>query len=530
MMYLLLLLCMCVASSPEISLDTTNMTVPMGGVALLPCKRINLPLNIMWKMEDGGNTNWMKLDLLSKVTDLNSALPSDLFLRNFTMMDSGIYDCTSQGQKLKSFLVKAKGKEQHYMTGMSKSNISLPCRVAMAGKSPTWLRRNRKIMNDRFNFKGTELEIVRLKHFDQDWYSCFSNGSTSHIYLQVLSSPSETPTSQKLEFDIGDMVALSCNVTHNWTQISWLRDSQPILSVERGIGAMLHQAAFIKGVPYLVIPSATLRDVGMYHCFANKLESRIWLNVGSSLPTHTGMEMFLKGRYWIIVAVAVAYMGFCSLITICYMLWRQKEEADSREAQSRFYKVSTVKRNVYFGSRSPKQDTDPKAMEMEYQNMTQMSPKGRDSDCYSDKSSFLGPSEDGGSYLEPNVGDTNLSDGDSYENADQELDAEESSEDGECYENASEEMKFESERSQSYEDMEGSLYLKKRNGVSQDENKLEEEDADSYENMETPVYALPHQSSMNNEKTAEEQPPEIYDDRGSSHGLSINKPRLAAHQ
>eukprot|EP00079_Xenopus_tropicalis_P013388 XP_002941751.3 PREDICTED: B-lymphocyte antigen CD19 [Xenopus tropicalis] len=520
MMHLLLLLCLCAASSPEILLDSTNMTVPMGGATLLPCKRMNWPLKIEWKMEDGGNTDWIKFHLLSKSIDLNFVSPSDLFLRNLSMMDSGRYTCTSQGHVLNEFLLKAKSKEKHYMTGMYNSNISLPCGVAMAGQSPEWLRINGR-MKGRFNVRGTDLEIVRLKYVDQGWYSCSLNGSTSYTYLQVLNSSAEAPTLQNQEFAIGESLALSCNLTHNWTKISWFRDSQPILSVERGTGAMLHQAALIQGVPYLLIPSASRQDLGMYHCFGDGMESRIWLNVTPPLPTPTGMEMFLKGSYWIIVAVAVAYVGFCSVITICYMLWSQKEEAGSREAESRFYKVSTLKRNVYFGSRDHNQETDPKAVEMDYQNVAQMPPKECGSDCFSDKSSFLGPSEDGDSYLEPNVGDPNLSDGVSYENADQELSAADSSEDGECYENASEETKHGSGGSQSYEDMKGSFYVKKKGGDSQEESKLEGEDADSYENMETPVYALPHQSSTSNEKPAEGRVAAMYDDAGSPHGFSM---------
>ncbi|XP_072273431.1 B-lymphocyte antigen CD19 isoform X2 [Pyxicephalus adspersus] len=189
-----------------------------------------------------------------------------------------------------------------------------------------------------------------------------------------------------------------------------------------------------------------------------------------SCKTATGFQKFMEEKYWIIVVSALGYVLFCSSLACGYITFRRRRKAEKeKKAKARFFKVSTA-RNLYMESIN-QEPANPKQDGM-YQNFSPT--KDRSSDRFSNKSSFLDPSEDGDSYLEPMA----------LEEVDQ------ISDDGVCYENATEEIKEGSIGSESYEDMNGP-----KNEQILTPQKTCEEDADSYENMQTPIYSQMNRST-----------------------------------
>ncbi|XP_063285097.1 uncharacterized protein LOC134570996 [Pelobates fuscus] len=169
-----------------------------------------------------------------------------------------------------------------------------------------------------------------------------------------------------------------------------------------------------------------------------------------------------------------------------YMCERRKRRSQKNQ-KARFYKASSATRNLYMDSPNPVQDADVKPADTMYLNFTELSVKEIKKDRNSAASSFLDPSVDGDSYLEPN-----------------DIEVDHVSEEEEEYENAKEEIKDPSDGSQSYEDMMGSTGI--RTEEEQIHTEAQEEDADSYENMQAPVYAQANHSTVSLNKAEDLSP------------------------
>ncbi|KAM4632262.1 B-lymphocyte antigen CD19 [Discoglossus pictus] len=432
-MLLLLILCLCTPTSPQISTDPTVVAVRPKGDAFLPCGKADLPLRLDWHLEGDSNDTWLSLELNYTIQEIEFISPMAVIIKNLSLQDSGEYSCS---------------------TGS---------------------------INDTDIYN---IEPVTENH-----------------------------------------VLMRCRAPEDWTLLSWHKGKTLMLTAKRGKGATRLHTAVLEGETFLYIPSATWKDTGTYNCIQGGNESVVLLNVTGHIEnTIIGFDIFFKEQYWIIIAVTLGYVSFCSLVICCYLRRRRKRKA-RREAKNRFFKVSTA-RNLYTDStlsheqgermRSRTKEPEVKLSEITYQNVKEVTPNGIHNDQLSENSSFLDVSGDEDSYLEPNAEDK-VSEGDCYENAKQEIIDKEGSEDGDCYENASEEIKDGSEGSQSYEDMKGSIYIKSETEQTPNEK---DEDADSYENMQTPIYALPNHSLNSLNKPAEEQPASVCQDKSPSCSLS----------
>ncbi|XP_053327321.1 B-lymphocyte antigen CD19 [Spea bombifrons] len=345
------------------------------------------------------------------------------------------------------------------------------------------------VTSEGLEFHSSSLMVIKqASREDSGSYSCSVDNKTENY---VITRVQRTGV-QNLGVDPENETLLSCEAPRNWTHLSWYRGGQVILEERRGRGASRSHVTLVGSETYLLITSVTPEDAGVYHCHQNGLNSSVRLVV----TQRTGLEMFFSERYWIIVAVALSYLAFCGAVMSFFVCTRRGKS--KQQPVARFYKVSSVARNLYTNAANQMQDTERKPADGTYQNVAGISLKRRSKECYSDCSSFMENSsgdnyeiadeentQDGASYLEPNAtAEDQISDGGCYEIPDGE-----DVEDGEHYENASEAMKETSEGSQSYEDMMGSMRAPNTNHVGEER----EEDTDSYENMQTPAY--PHSQS-----------------------------------
>ncbi|XP_053550377.1 B-lymphocyte antigen CD19 [Bombina bombina] len=405
-------------------------------------------------------------------------------------------------------------------------NALLPCGEAdlplnvnfqLEGKNNTWLKLEANYTTQDLDFILPNLLMLQNQSLeDYGNFSCFANNQTKL-----------TNEAYNYTKDTDNVVFISCPDPQDWTSLSWMKNLEVIMTFKRGSTANRLHMGLYKGKLYLFIPTVTTDDAGIYICIqGDNQTTRVMLNITGYLElshNRTGFEIFLNDGYWIISAVSLGYLAFCSTIMGCYMHVRQKLRT-RREAKNRFFRVNTA-RNLYTNSLlSQIQGTNVKLTEITYQNCTEVIQKEVDNDHYSDKSSFMDESLGEASYLEPDKdklsqGEASylepdkdkLSQGESYENANQETVDEVSLED-EDYENANEEIKDGSEGSQSYEDMKGSIYLK----PTPNETDEQGEDADSYENMDAAIFSNPNHSLDSLKKTPEVLPADVCQEKSLS--------------
>ncbi|XP_077130247.1 B-lymphocyte antigen CD19 isoform X3 [Ranitomeya variabilis] len=309
------------------------------------------------------------------------------------------------------------------------------------------------------------------------------DNTSSNYSCSVDDAPGDTHLSDS-ELDDVEEQRIACRAPRTWTRVQWSRGDEVIAMVHRA-GPQLSVKVMRKG-PSFVITSIIDEDSG-----GSSMVKMLNATCRGSPPhgNATGWQLFLKERYWIIVAVASSSALLCLLLAGGFVSIRRRRRA-RRRAKNSFFKMSSAARNLYTDSISPQTDVAHKDQDFTYQNVSPSKVVGND--CYSDKSSFL--SLGGDSYLEPMAegGDqTSVASG-CYEDPTKDRDDHGDSIDGDCYENTNEEIKDGSEGSQSYEDMKGSICVRtKAEGPADEGATPDEADADSYENMETPLYSQP---------------------------------------
>ncbi|XP_044160908.1 uncharacterized protein LOC122945782 isoform X2 [Bufo gargarizans] len=293
-----------------------------------------------------------------------------------------------------------------------------------------------------------------------------------------------------------------CHTPENWTLLQFSRGDDMIAMVHKA-EAWINVINVDRNGSAFFITSTAEEDDGSSPSFEEPVIKTLNVTCRWWSPPNKakGWQLFLEGRYWIIVAVASSSALLCLTLMGCFVSVKRRRRV-RRQAKSRFFKVSTTTRNLYTDSIDPEADVAYKDQDFTYQNVSLS--KVVNDDCFSNKSSFL--SVGGDSYLEPMVeGGDQVSDGGCYENTTPDRGDHQGSLDGDCYENASEEIKDGSEGSQSYEDMKGSICLQTETETLPDEGITQDEDADSYENMQTPLYTQLNRIIYPPHKPTEEQ-------------------------
>ncbi|XP_069590941.1 B-lymphocyte antigen CD19 isoform X3 [Ranitomeya imitator] len=272
------------------------------------------------------------------------------------------------------------------------------------------------------------------------------------------------------ELDDVEEQRIACRAPRTWTRVQWSRGDEVIAMVQRA-GPQLSVKVMRKG-PSFIITSIIDEDSGGSNMTKMLNATCRWS------PPHgnaTGWQLFLKERYWIVMAVASSSALLGLLLAGGFVSIRHRRRA-RRRAKNSFFKMSSAARNLYADSISPQTDVAHKDQDFTYQNVSPSKVVGGDS--------YLEPMAEGGDQASVASG--------CYEDPTKDRDDHEDCIDGDCYENTNEEIKDGSEGSQSYEDMKGSICVRaKAEGPADEGATRDEADADSYENMETPLYSQP---------------------------------------
>lgn len=352
----------------------------------------------------------------------------------------------------------------------AEGNFSLPCDryskliplkvkvVVEKSKNSSWVKLELNSMSVELNTSGPSLtlsETVNSLHK----ISCSAYNKEEQMSLE------RDPELNNETFDPGKNKSIFCNASDQWMTLKWFQQGHLIAMVTRA-GRNINIQVVREGPSSISITTVVSPDSENHKPGRSRrtTQKKTVKKVLLSCEAVTGLQIFFEEKYWIIVAAVLGYILFCLAVMWGYMIIRRRREAEKqRRAKARFFKVSTA-RNLY--TESINQEPANWKQDGMYQNFSLT--KDTSCDHFSNKSSFLDPSEDGDSYLEPM----------SPEEADQ------ISDDGDCYENANEQLKEGSIGSLSYEDMNGP-----KNGQSPTPGNNCEEDADSYENMQTPIYS-----------------------------------------
>ncbi|XP_073414781.1 B-lymphocyte antigen CD19 isoform X2 [Dendrobates tinctorius] len=331
-----------------------------------------------------------------------------------------------------------------------------------------------------------------------------SDNTSSNYSCNVDDAPRDAHLSDN---ELDDVVEqrIACSAPRTWTRVQWSKGDEVMAMVHRA-GPQMNVEVIRKG-PSIVITSTIDQDSGGDCCHNSSMVKVLNATCRGSPPhgNATGWQLFLKERYWMIVAVASSSALLCLLLAGGFVSIRRRRRV-RRRTKSSFFKISSTARNLYTDSISPqtaRSDVAHKDQDFTYQNVSPSKVVG--DDCYSDKSSFL--SLGGDSYLEPMAegGDQASDASGCYEDPTKDRGDHEDSIDGDCYENTNEEIKDGSEGSQSYEDMKGSICVRTKAEGPADEGTTPDEDADSYENMETPLYSRPDCVLRPSHKFSEDQ-------------------------
>ncbi|KAM4023806.1 B-lymphocyte antigen CD19 isoform 2-T2 [Anomaloglossus baeobatrachus] len=376
-------------------------------------------------------------------------------------------------------------------TAPAEGSTSLPCGHYSSGPAPLVLKlQMEERSNDSWVMVGMSAIVRVLDTSNLSLLLTPDNKNTSRNFsCSVDDAPSHAPHRGKVRTNMAEEW-ITCHARRNWTKVEWSREGEVIAMVDR-VRPQLNVRAARTG-PSFIFTSIIEEDSRGVCCHRNRTIKRLNATCRGS-PQHsnaTGWELFLDGKYWIIVAVASSSVLLYLLLVGCLVGIKRRRRARRRPKNS-FFKMSSAARNLYTGSINPETDVALKDQDFTYQNMSMSPPKVVTDDCFSDKSSF--ESVGGDSYLEPEPdGGDRASDGGScYEDPTEDPDNHADSIDGDCYENTNEQMKDGSIGSQSYEDMKGSICLRTTAEAPPDEGATQDEDADSYENMQNLLYAQP---------------------------------------
>ncbi|XP_075422571.1 B-lymphocyte antigen CD19 isoform X8 [Ascaphus truei] len=193
-MLLLLFLCLCSPSSPQISEDPKTVTVHAAGYALLPCGEVDYPLKLKWQMEGERDDTWVTLEAKPVIREFQT--PLLLIFRNLSLGDTGIYTCSADNRSLNSYILNITGRGSPSLTFGPEGEVFLRCRAPESWTSLSWAKNSEDMLRvrrgqgaGRFHVTlsegKSELYITSVTPEDAGTYLCTQGGRRESVELNV---------------------------------------------------------------------------------------------------------------------------------------------------------------------------------------------------------------------------------------------------------------------------------------------------------------------------------------------------------